>query len=152
MPDITISHPTPEQLPSLIRLLMEARIGVDKEWSAEVIIQANQNERLLGCCALDFVGRMAVLHGLAVDKTVRRMGIGKKLVKYCVALARKRQAESVVTFTMFWNVNFFRKCGFHTTSRKLLPPALKDNVLVFHPALRRATPMMRQINRRTGQV
>jgi N-acetylglutamate synthase-like GNAT family acetyltransferase len=152
MLNITISHSTPERLPVIIRLLMEARIGVDEGWTAEVIIQANQNERLLGCCALDFVGRMAVLHGLAVEKPMRRMGIGKKLVEYCIALAQERQAESVVTFTMFWNVNFFRKCGFHTTSRKLLPPMLKDNVLVCHPALRRATPMITQFTCRNEQV
>jgi N-acetylglutamate synthase-like GNAT family acetyltransferase len=152
MPNIAISHPTLERLPSIMQLLVDSRIGIDEEWSAEVIVQASRRGQLLGCCALDFVGRTAVLHGLAVHKPVRRMGIGRKLVAYCVALARKRQAESVLAFTMFWNVNFFRKCGFHTTSRKLLPPVLKDNVLVCHTALRRATPMIRRINRRNRRV
>jgi N-acetylglutamate synthase-like GNAT family acetyltransferase len=125
---------------------MEARIGVDEEWSAEVIFQASQDEQLIGCCALDFASRIAVLHGLAIYKPMRRLGIGKKLVESCIALAQERQAESVLAFTMFWNVDFFRKCGFYTTSRKVLPPALRDNVHVCHPALRRATPMIREFH------
>jgi N-acetylglutamate synthase-like GNAT family acetyltransferase len=56
--------------------------------------------------------------------------------------ARTNGAEIVVLMTMFWNVNFYRKLGFETTSRKLLPEALKGHPMIYDPSLRRSTPMV----------
>ncbi|MBZ5505827.1 MAG: GNAT family N-acetyltransferase [Acidobacteriia bacterium] len=132
-------------MPEIVRLLMDCRIGADEKWSADIVVEASRGNQLLGCCALDFVGRVAILHSLAIDRQTRRRGIGRALVERCVRLAGARQAHCVVALTMFWNVNFFRKCGFATTSRKLLPPSLANHPLVFDSAFRRATPMIRHI-------
>lgn len=134
-----------DRLPEIVRLMMDCRIGADEKWSADVVVEASRGNQLLGCCALDFVERVAILHSLAIDRQTRRRGIGRALVEHCVRLAGEQQVHCVVALTMFWNVNFFRKCGFATTSRKLLPPCLANSPLVFDPAFRRATPMIRHI-------
>jgi len=133
-------------LPAIIRLLIDARIGAEEDWSADVTVEATVGTDLVGCCATDFVGNVAILHSLAVEKHMRRRGIGKALVEYSVEIAGERHAEWIVTFTMFWNINFFRKCGFVTTSRKLLPECFAGHPWIFDPLFRRATPMVRQID------
>jgi N-acetylglutamate synthase-like GNAT family acetyltransferase len=144
--NLKIAHPTAERVPQIVRLLIDSRIGVDEDWSAQVLIEAAWDKRLAGCCALDFVERVAILHSLAIDKPMRRKGIGKALVERCVTLVASQQVCCIVALTMFWNVTFFRKCGFNTTSRKLLPACLANHPLVYHPVLQRATPMIRRVS------
>ncbi len=132
-------------MPELRRLLVEANIGVGERWSADVVVKAMLLHHIVGCCAIDFAHPASILHSLAVRKTERRKGIGRAMVERSVQIAREQGATVVIALTMFWNVSFFRKCGFETTSRKLLPECLAGNPLVFDSAFRRATPMRRQL-------
>jgi N-acetylglutamate synthase-like GNAT family acetyltransferase len=140
-----ISLATLGEMQEIFDLLVSARIGVVDGWRADVVVRASLEKDLAGCCALDFAEGTSILHSLTVVKSKRRMGIGSALVDYCIEIARDRGAEDVVLLTMFWNVNFFRKNGFSTTSRSLLSRSLANNPLIYDPALRRATPMIRHL-------
>jgi len=144
--DVRITEANPDRFPEIIRLLMSARIGAEKGWSADRVIEATTGKDLVGCCALDFVGNVVLLHSLVIDKPMRRRGIGWALVEEAVEIARARRVEYMVALTMFWNVNFFRKCSFVTTSRKLLPERLAGHPFIFDPVFRYATPMIRRID------
>jgi N-acetylglutamate synthase-like GNAT family acetyltransferase len=146
LPDVKIADAAPDRFSEIVRLLMSARIGAAEDWSADRVTEATIGEDLVGCCAVDFVENVAILHSLAIEKPMRRRGIGRALVEGTVEIARARHAECIVALTMFWNVNFFRKCGFVTTSRKLLPGRLAGHPFIFDPAFRHATPMIRQID------
>jgi N-acetylglutamate synthase-like GNAT family acetyltransferase len=141
----TIGPAPPDRLPEVIRLLISAKIGAEENLSADFVIEATDGSTLVGCCALDFVKNVTIVHNLAVEKPMRRKGIGRALVEYSVKIAALRHTELMVALTMFWNVNFFRKLGFSTTSRKMLPASLEGRPLIFDPALRRATPMVRKV-------
>lgn len=149
--DVKVACAAPDRFPEIIRLLMSARIGAEEEWSADMVIEATVEKELVGCCALDFVENVAILHSLAVEKPMRRKGIGNTLVENSVEIARRRHAGCIVALTMFWNVKFFRKCGFVTISRRLLPERLAGHPSIFGPMFRHATPMIRQIDC-AGQV
>ena len=141
----SISIARPEELPEILNLLLAAHIGVVAGWHADVVLRARTENHITGCCALDFVAKTAILHSLAVEKSSRRLGIGSALVGLCVDTARSKGAADIVALTMFWNVNFFRKNGFSTSSRLLLPSSLNSNPLIYDPVLRRATPMIRRL-------
>ena len=140
-----ISIATSEELPEIFDLLVSAHIGVAHDWRADVVARASLENHLAGCCALDFVEATSILHSLTVVKSKRRIGVGSALVEYCVEIASDRGAEDIALLTMFWNVNFFRKNGFSTTSRSLLPRSLANNPLIYDSVLRRATPMIRRL-------
>lgn len=140
-----ISIARSEELPEILSFLLAAHIGVVAGWHADVVVRARPANQITGCCAVDFVEKAAILHSLAVEKSNRRLGIGSALVGLCVDTARSKGAADIVALTMFWNVNFFRKNGFSTTSRSLLPASLNNNPLIYDPVLRRATPMIRRL-------
>lgn len=131
--------------PELLAILMDAKIGVGAGWSADVVLKATRQQEIVGCCGLDFVYPASILHSLVVRRHMRRRGVGRELVDHAVLIAGEKGASTIVALTMFWNVGFFRKCGFETTSRKILPPCLFGNPLVFDPIFRYATPMKREL-------
>lgn len=127
---------------SIHSLLTEANIGIDEDWDSYSYWVALLSDELIGCISLVHAGRVAILHSLAVKKAHRHRGIGTELLKRQREEARTNGAEVAVLMTMFWNVNFCRKLGFETTSRKLLPDVLKGHPMIYDPSVRRCTPMI----------
>lgn len=134
-----------DSTPKLLAILRDAKIGVGEGWSADVVVKAVRQREIVGCCAVDFAYPASILHSLAVRKRERRRGVGRALVEHSVQIAAEQGATIIVALTMFWNVGFFRKCGFDTTSRKLLPRCLAGNPLVFDQVFRRTIPMKRDL-------
>jgi N-acetylglutamate synthase-like GNAT family acetyltransferase len=130
---------------SIQSLLTEVKIGIDDNWNAYFYWIAEWNCELVGCSSLIHLDRVAIFHSLAVKKAYRHRGIGSRLTELRLQEARASGDEVVVLMTMFWNVNFYRKLRFETTSRKFLPNILKDHPMIFDVAFQRSTPMIQDL-------
>jgi len=75
-------------------------------------------QRIVGCAAVRKRGGVGYLYGLAVEKPWRRMGIGHALTEMRLEWLRARSIVSAFVLAMFWNIRFFKKHGFHLTSRE----------------------------------
>ena len=130
---------------SIKSLLTEVNIGIDENWNKYFYWIAEWNSEVVGCSSLVHVDTVAIFHSLAVKKAYRHRGIGSELMKLRLLDARATGDEIAVLMTMFWNVNFYRKLQFETTSRKSLPTVLRDHPMIFDAAFRRSTPMIRDL-------
>ncbi len=78
------------------------------------------NGKLAGVCALSISwGDLAELRSLAVGKRYSGKGIGKALVKTCLAEAGELGVKKV--FTLTYIPDFFKKFGFKIVKRDSLP-------------------------------
>lgn len=76
--------------------------------------------RIVGVCALHILWEdLAEIRSLAVRGEDQQKGIGKKLVKRCLAEARSLGIERV--FALTYQPEFFRKMGFCDVDKSTLP-------------------------------
>jgi len=75
---------------------------------------AEIDDEIVGCVALEIYSRkLAEIRSLAVSKHHQGLGIGKKLVAACLALAQEKNILEVMTITS--SEDFFVACGFDFT-------------------------------------
>ena len=75
---------------------------------------------VVGCGALAPMSPNIVeLRSLAVDKSLRGLGVGQKLVAYLVEAARDRNFGTIYALTRA--VDFFKKCGFEIEAKENFP-------------------------------
>jgi N-acetylglutamate synthase-like GNAT family acetyltransferase len=75
---------------------------------------AELNGRVIGCAALEVYSRkLAEVRSLAVDPTLRGLGLGKQLVNACLERAHKEGVFEVMAITS--SDDFFKSCGFDYT-------------------------------------
>lgn len=78
-----------------------------------------ENGRINGVCALHVLWEdLAEIRSLAVKKEYQKMGIGKKLVKRCLAEARGLGIHRI--FVLTYQPDFFKKMGFTRTDKSEL--------------------------------
>ena len=78
------------------------------------------DSKLIGCAALHIDwADLAEIKSLAVKPETQKKGIGKSLVKKCVAEAKELGIRKV--FTLTYQPNFFKKLGFKEMDKKNLP-------------------------------
>lgn len=67
--------------------------------------------RVVGCCALEvYSKKIAEIRSLAVEKDSQGKGVGARLVKACVAKAKKKKVRQVLAIT--GAASFFNAQGF----------------------------------------
>ena len=75
---------------------------------------ARLDGRIVGCAALEIYNKkLCEIRGLAVDPAAQRLGVGKKLVEACVALAEQEGIYEIMAISVA--EDFFRSCGFDFT-------------------------------------
>lgn len=75
---------------------------------------ARLDGRIVGCAALDIYNKkLCEIRSLAVDPAAQGLGIGKKLVEACVALAEREGVYEIMAISIA--EDFFRSCGFDFT-------------------------------------
>ncbi len=73
-----------------------------------------------GCCALRVVwSDLAEVKSLAVSADYHGRGLGRRLVEACTAEAARLGIPRV--FCLTYEVEFFRRCGFHIVDRAQFP-------------------------------
>lgn len=75
---------------------------------------------VVGCVANGIIwADLAEVRSLAVDDAFRGRGIGRKLVEWCLADARRMQIRKLMSLT--YEQNFFEKLGFAVVEKESLP-------------------------------
>jgi amino-acid N-acetyltransferase len=83
-------------------------------------VVAEADGELAGCCALHVTwGDLAELKSLAVRQSRRGMGLGDKLVKWCLKDGRTLGVPRV--FVLTYIPEYFRRFGFQTVEKAELP-------------------------------
>ena len=62
---------------------------------------------------------LAEIRSLCVAETARKRGIGQKLVESCIEEAKRFEIRKI--FLLTYKVEFFEKCDFHVTDKKIFP-------------------------------
>lgn len=76
--------------------------------------------RILGCVALESYGSdLAEIRSLAVNPGIRGRGVGARLLRYVLAVAKRRRITRV--FAVTHAPAFFGRQGFVATTRRALP-------------------------------
>ncbi|MDR3616086.1 MAG: GNAT family N-acetyltransferase [Candidatus Obscuribacterales bacterium] len=92
----------------LPRTVTELSDLIDTYFVAEV------EEKILGCVVLEIYSKkLCEVRSLAVSAEAQGLGIGKKLVAACVALAKNENIMEVMAISS--NEEFFQSCGFDFT-------------------------------------
>src|SRR5512139_2800588 len=62
---------------------------------------------------------LAEIRSLCVAESARKKGIGRMLVDACIEEARQFRIGKI--FLLTYKVEFFEKCAFHVTDKKIFP-------------------------------
>lgn len=83
-------------------------------------VYVDDQERLLGCCALHPTWEdLGEIRSLVVNEEAREKGIGRSLVDRCLEEARELGIQRV--FVLTFNARFFQKNQFVAISKSMLP-------------------------------
>jgi amino-acid N-acetyltransferase len=118
----------PEDLPVVTSLLTEAGLplaGLDPRLGQTLI--ASQEERVVGCVALEVYGKAALLRSLVVAPGIRGHGLGERLAAEVLDLARREGVRDVYLLTETAS-QFFPRFGFLIEDRATAPTTLQQSV------------------------
>jgi amino-acid N-acetyltransferase len=102
------------------REMMLARSRADLYEGLRDFAVADSNGRVVGCGALTIEwDNLAEVKSLAVVKRYQRRGIGRRLIKACLAEARRLGIGQVFALTS--SPRFFERMGFNRVARETLP-------------------------------
>jgi amino-acid N-acetyltransferase len=83
-------------------------------------VVAEEKRKILGVCALHILwDDLAEVRSLAVKKEFHKMGIGKKMVEYCLKESKELGIKRV--FVLTYQADFFKNLGFKDTDKAELP-------------------------------
>jgi len=114
-------------LPDMLALLKAAALPVAGiERHVETALVARDAQQLLGCAAVEVYGQAGLLRSVAVAAARRGEGLGQRLTKAALELARKRGVKTVYLLTTTAS-HFFPRFGFAAIPRAELDPALEQS-------------------------
>lgn len=128
MRTITIGAARPSDLPAVLALL--ERSGLPQGGLAdyqETTLIARDGDEVVGSAALETYGVAALLRSVAVDSRLRGEGLGQRLTRAALDLARDRGIATVYLLTETAS-EFFTRFGFHAIARSEVDPAVRQSV------------------------
>lgn len=125
---VTIAPATPADLPSILALLARTKLPADGLGDhLATTLAARQGRELVGCAALELYGPAALLRSVAVEAALRGHGLGQRLTRSALDLARRRGVGTVYLLSETAGA-FFPRFGFRPISRAEVPPAVQRSV------------------------
>ena len=127
-PSVTVSSATAADLPDILALLGRNRLPPDG-LAAHVAstLVAKDGARVVGSAALELYGEVGLLRSVAVDEGVRGRGLGVRLTRAALELARARGLRTVYLLTETAG-GFFPRFGFRPVVRGDVDPAALQSV------------------------
>jgi amino-acid N-acetyltransferase len=128
MRTITIGVARPSDLLAVLGLL--ERSGLPQAGLAdylETTLIARDGDEVVGSAALETYGATALLRSVAVDAALRGQGLGQRLTRAALDLARDRGVATVYLLTETAG-DFFPRFGFQLTERAAVVPAVQQSV------------------------
>ena len=125
---ITIGVARPSDLPAVLALLERSGLPQDglSEHLATTVV-ARSGDAVVGSAALEVYGEAALLRSVAVDSGLRGHGLGQRLTRTALALARQHGIAIVYLLTETAG-DFFPRFGFQLTERAAVEPAVQQSV------------------------
>jgi amino-acid N-acetyltransferase len=114
-------------LPDILTLLKASALpvaGIDEH--VETTLIARDKGKIMGCAAVEVYGQAGLLRSVAVEAGRRGEGLGERLTKAALELARQRGVRTVYLFTTTAS-HFFPRFGFTAIPRAELDPALAQS-------------------------
>lgn len=125
---VTLERARPGDFAAVADLLRRAGLPADGlEDHQENLFVARHDERVVGCGALEIYADGALLRSVAVDLEARGTGLGQRLTRACLALARERRVGRVYLLTET-AADFFLRFGFRRISRSAIAPGVQQSV------------------------
>jgi len=118
---------TPADLPDILALLKASALpiaGIDQH--VETTLIARDNGKIVACAAVEVHGQAGLLRSVAVEIERRGEGLGERLTKAALELARKRGVRDIYLLTTTAS-HFFPRFGFTAIPRAELDPALEQS-------------------------
>ncbi len=125
---LSIEPATESDLTMILNLLEECKLPRDgfKE-NVNTALVARDGRAVVGSAALELYDPFALLRSVAVAASIRNKGLGKRLVKAALALARQKKVERVFLLTLT-APDYFPKFGFRPIERTRIPQAVQQSV------------------------
>jgi amino-acid N-acetyltransferase len=126
--DVEICGAKRDQLPEILALLEVCQLP--KEGLATHLpktLIARRGNEVVGCSALELYQESALLRSIAVKPSFRKRGLGLKLARAALDLARESQVTNVYLLTETASA-FFSKLGFVQVPRSDVPENIKCSV------------------------
>lgn len=145
--NFTIHRADKRHLNDINRLIVEAKIGEPMDKFNGPFWFVRIDGRIVACAGLEFIynKKAAVLTHLAVEKRLRRHGIGFTLIQHRINVAQKQGVKILALATMYYLFNFYKKRGFRTCPRKNLPDVVKDYWMFTVPRYKKCAVMIQEI-------
>jgi amino-acid N-acetyltransferase len=124
---MNIHAATTADVPDILTLLRASALptaGIERYVETALVVR--DSERLLGCAAVEVYGQAGLLRSVAVDPERRGEGLGERLTKAALELARKRGVRNIYLLTTTAS-HFFPRFGFTAIPRAELDPALEQS-------------------------
>ncbi len=113
-----------DDLPDILALLKASGLpvaGIERHLDATLV--ARDAGRLVGCAAVEIYGEAGLLRSVAVATEQRGTGLGQRLTRAALDLARQRGVRTVYLLTTTAG-GFFPRFGFVAIPRADVEPAL----------------------------
>lgn len=126
---MNIQAATPNDMPDIVALLKASALpvaGLDEHVETGGALVARDSQRLVGCAAVEIYGRAGLLRSVAVEAGRRGEGLGERLTKAALDLARTRGVRTIYLLTTTAS-HFFPRFGFTAIPRTELDPALAQS-------------------------
>jgi len=124
---MNIHTATAADIPDILALLKASALPVAGiEQHVETTLIARDNQKIVGCAAVEVYGQAGLLRSVAVEAERRGEGFGERLTKGALEMARKRGVRDIYLLTTTAS-HFFPRFGFTAIPRAELDPALEQS-------------------------
>jgi amino-acid N-acetyltransferase len=126
--DITLELASEADLAPVLALVQACQLpiaGLEQHLGTALV--ARDRGELVGSAELEMYGECALLRSVAVATHMRGRGLGQRLVRAALDLARQRGVRSVYLLTETAG-EFFPRFGFHPIDRASVPEPVKTSV------------------------
>lgn len=126
--NVTLASAVPGDLPAVLDLLERCKLPRDGlEAHLDTTIVAKEGARVVGCAAVEIYGAAALLRSVAVETSLRGLGMGQQLTAAALELARGRGVRTAYLLTETAD-GFFPRFGFQKITRAEVEPAVQRSV------------------------
>jgi amino-acid N-acetyltransferase len=126
--DVRIESARSDDLPAILSLLDQHRLPhAAIELHLDEALVARDDQRVIGCAAVEAYGAAGLLRSVAVADERRGSGLGIRLTTAALERARARGIHTVYLLTET-AADFFPRFGFHPVDRTDVAPAVAQSV------------------------
>lgn len=125
---VTIEAASPADLPAVLALLRHCGLPIDglSEHLGTTLI-ARDKGAIVGSAALEIYDGAALLRSVAVAQAQRQTGLGQRIVRNALELARQNGIQQVFLLTETAE-NFFPRFGFRPIDRSAVPFSVQQSI------------------------